>query len=169
MKLLQQINSSIFYWLVMAVGAIGLEGVALYYQYVIGEEPCVVCIQVRIWIMAYIIIGFVGSAIRENLIALRSMNVLGVITSVGLFERSYYLLGVERLWDLDGSCDMTAGLPWWFDLEKWFPAIFEVKMPCGFTPYIFFKISMAEILFAISISAVLATLALTVSAFTRRK
>ena len=168
MKLLQQINTSIFYWLVMAVGAISLEGVALYYQYAIGEEPCVVCIQVRIWVMAYIIIGFVGAAVREKPIALRSMNILSVITSVGLFERSYYLLGVERLWDLDGSCEMTAGLPWWFDLEKWFPAIFEVKMPCGFTPYIFFKISMAEILFVISISAVLATLALTVSGFIRR-
>ena len=129
MKLLQQINTSIFYWLVMAVGAIGLEGVALYYQYAIGEEPCVVCIQVRIWVMAlYYYRLSLGRQSEKKPIALRSMNVLGVITSVGLFERSYYLLGVERLWDPRWQLRNDSGSSLGgFDLEKMVPSYLRSK------------------------------------------
>ena len=64
-------------------------------------------------------------------------------------ERSYQLLGVERGW-IFGECDMSSGLPSWLALEKWFPWLFEIYEPCGYTPYLLFNISMAEALIVLS-------------------
>ena len=51
--------SSRWYWLVLALGGIGLLAVALYYQYALGEEPCQACIQARIWVMAFTLLALV--------------------------------------------------------------------------------------------------------------
>jgi disulfide bond formation protein DsbB len=45
---------------------------------------------------------------------------------------------------------MDAGLPPWFALDQWFPALFEVQAACGYTPFILFQITMAEILMVLS-------------------
>ena len=49
-----------------------------------------------------------------------------------------------------GECAMASGLPEWLALERWFPWLFEIHEPCGYTPYIIANISMAEILIVIS-------------------
>ncbi|NNE64823.1 MAG: disulfide bond formation protein B, partial [Gammaproteobacteria bacterium] len=72
---------------------------------------------------------------------------VGII--VGLLERSWRLLAIERGW-IFGDCDMDLGMPAWFALDKWFPSLFEVQTSCGYTPLIMFNISMAESLVVIS-------------------
>ena len=37
------------YWLLMAAVSVAMLGIALFYQYALGEEPCQVCIQARLW------------------------------------------------------------------------------------------------------------------------
>lgn len=46
---------------------------------------------------------------------------------------------------------MASGLPEWLALERWFPWLFEIHEPCGYTPYVLFGISMAEILIVMSV------------------
>ena len=46
---------------------------------------------------------------------------------------------------------MESGLPSWFAPEKWFPALFHIHEPCGYTPYVIGKVSMAEVLIVISV------------------
>ena len=79
----------------------------------------------------------------------RLMHGVNILLMIGLVERCWQVLAVERGW-VFGDCDMEAGLPAWFALDKWFPAIFEVQTSCGYTPFILFNISMAEILMALS-------------------
>ena len=55
---------------------------------------------------------------------------------------------------------MELGMPAWFALDKWFPAIFEVQTSCGYTPIIFFNITMAEILLVVSALLVIMATAL---------
>jgi disulfide bond formation protein DsbB len=68
---------------------------------------------------------------------------------IGFVERSWQTLAIERGW-IFGDCNMDAGLPHWFQLDQWFPLVFEVKVACGYTPFMLFNISMAEILMVIS-------------------
>ena len=43
---------------------------------------------------------------------------------------------------------MTLGLPSWAAVDRWMPWLFEVQEPCGVTPFVIGRISMAEVLMA---------------------
>ena len=49
-------------------------------------------------------------------------------------------------------------MPSWFAVDQWFPALFEVKNICSYTPEIAFGISMAEALMGIAFVVCLITL-----------
>ncbi|MGD8810963.1 MAG: disulfide bond formation protein B, partial [Gammaproteobacteria bacterium] len=70
---------------------------------------------------------------------------------IGFTERSWQTLATERGWIVELACPMDAGLPSWFDLDHWFPAVFGVQASCGISPEMLFGISMAEALMAMSV------------------
>jgi disulfide bond formation protein DsbB len=137
------------YWAALIVTGIVLEGAALYYQYVLDEWPCVLCIHVRIWVFAFILLGFVAIFCTRSKWLMRVAHGLNVGIMIALLERSWRVLAVERGW-IFGDCDMDLGMPSWFALDQWFPALFEVQTSCGYTPIILFEISMAESLLVFS-------------------
>ena len=49
-------------------------------------------------------------------------------------------------------------MPDWFAVDRWFPALFEVRNICSYTPDIAFGISMAEALLGVSLAIGLACL-----------
>ena len=154
MTKLLEASQSIWYWLALALGGVVVEVVALYYQYALDEWPCVLCIHVRIWVFALILVAIFGAVVR-NMVRLSIIGYVAVVaTGIGMFERSWILLGVER-GTIFGACSMESGLPAWFALDKWFPLLFEVQASCGYTPEILFGITMAESLVIISISLII--------------
>lgn len=147
--LLQACHRSRLYWGGLVLLGLALEAAALYYQYVLDEWPCVVCIQIRIWIFGFVIAGIAALFCVQSRAAMRVLHGLTLIAMIGFLERSYQVLAIERGW-VFGDCDMDLGLPAWFALDAWFPAIFEVQTSCGYTPLVLFQISMAEILLVVS-------------------
>ena len=156
--LFRRIGRSSWYWLAMIVSALALETVALYYQYALNQYPCVLCIHARLWVFAFLLIGIAGLALRNTRWRLVVTHALSLIAAVGLTERSWQLLGTERGWSELLSCSMDAGLPSWFALDHWFPAVFGVQASCGYTPILAFNVTMAEALIVISATATLVTL-----------
>ena len=144
------------YWAALALVGIALEGAALYYQYALDEWPCALCIHVRIWVAAFVVLGVAGFFAAGSASASRVLHGLNLVVMLGLAERSYQVLAVERGWTF-GDCAMDLGMPAWFALDKWMPWLFEVQTTCGYSPYIVGRITMAELLMAIS--ALLAVLA----------
>ena len=157
MRLLQ----SRWYWLAIALFGIALLGVALYYQYALGDEPCQVCIHARLWVVAFSLIALV-MLITPQIRILRILGNGGVlIAGVGLTERARYLYRLENGIG-DGSCQFQLGMPDWFAVDRWMPWLFEVRNLCSFTPEMLFGVSMAESLTASAIGiSLLALLALT--------
>ena len=139
-----------------------MEALALTYQYVLEYQPCVLCIHVRIWVMGLMLLALIGLSMRNNRILRTAAHALTVVVMVGLLERSWMLLGTERGF-VEGSCDFDLGMPAWFALDTWFPAMFKVWEACGYTPELLFGITMAEALLAISAALLLATIALTIA------
>ena len=137
------------YWLALIGLGLALEAVALYYQYALDEWPCVLCIHIRIWIFGFIVLALLALALHRWLWTTRLAHGLSIILMAGFVERSWRVLAIERGW-VFGDCDMDAGLPAWFALDQWFPAVFEVQTACGYTPLILMNISMAEILMLLS-------------------
>lgn len=142
----------------MIVTGLALELVALYYQYALNQYPCVLCIHVRIWVLALVFVGALGLILKRSRGGIVTANALGLIVGVGLAERSWQLLVNERGWSSElTACSMESGLPFWFALDKWFPAVFGVQATCGYTPVIAMGITMAEALVAISALIIAAT------------
>ena len=148
-KILSDIAIKKSYWLTLIFLACSLELVALYYQYALDEWPCVLCIHVRLWLLALIVVSSVGLFIKR--IGISSVAIHGFVTLImlAMLERSWVLQGVER-GTIFGSCDMDLGLPVWLAIDKWFPFIFEVKTACGYTPVLFLDVTMADALLVFS-------------------
>ena len=118
---------------------------ALYWQYALGEDPCQVCIQARLWVAAIALVGALMLVLPDNRYTRFGGLILLLTSSVGLGERSYYLYLIENFRG-DGSCQFTLGMPDWFAVDRWFPALFEVRAICSYTPELLLDISMAEAL-----------------------
>ena len=150
LKPLQKLSLSPWYWLGYALGSISLLCVALIYQYVFEELPCVVCIQIRLWISLLVIVSLVGFFLRNKLWANLAMQLGIVLISVGLIERSYLLLGTEKGF-VFADCGFNTGLPSWFAIEQWLPWMYQVQASCGYTPELLWGVTMAEMLMLLSV------------------
>ena len=163
-QLLVNLCHSRLYWAALALFGIALEAVALYYQYVLDEWPCVLCIQIRIWVMAFILLSILAFFLTHSRVAMRLMHGASLLIMIGLLERSWRVLAVERGW-IFGDCEMDLGMPPWFALDKWFPWLFEVQTSCGYTPLILFNITMAEVLLVVSVALLLSCATLFVASW----
>lgn len=146
---LAQLGRHGWYWAGLVLLGLAFEAVALYYQYMRAEYPCVMCIHVRIWFAALVIMALVVWALRQVRWMAVLGNVLLVLIAGGLLERAWQLLGVERGF-IVSECGFDLGLPAWFRPDEWWPAVFRVEDTCGYTPELLFGITMAEALLVFS-------------------
>lgn len=163
-QLLIELSQQRRYWLALILIGLALEGAALYYQYALDEWPCVLCIHVRIWVMAFVLLGLLALVVNARDGARRVLHGLNCLLMIGLLERSWQVLAVERGW-IFGDCDMELGMPAWFALDKWAPWMFEVQTSCGYTPLIVFDISMAELLVVIAAGLLLLSAAIFIASW----
>lgn len=148
-----------WYWLAVIVVGVVLIAVALFYQHVLDEPPCVLCIHARIWTLAGVLAALVGIVVRRLWLGRVLAQVAVVISVAGLLERSYRTLQVER-GTYEGLCGFDAGFPAWLPLDQWFPNLFEVWTMCGYSPPFLFGMTMVEgltygtvVLLAVAIAA----------------
>lgn len=148
------------YWVLLVILGVIMEATALYYQYALGDEPCQVCIQIRIWVAAFILLALLMCLLPTQKLLSVGGHLLALACMVGFFERSKFLYDVETGRG-NGSCEFFLGFPDWFALDRWLPFLFEVRNLCGFTPNMPWGLTMAESLLALSVAlCVTATAAL---------
>ena len=143
MQAIKQLLLSRMYWLGIAAGGVALLAIALYYQHALGDEPCQVCVHVRVWVAAFTLLALVMAAVPLNRWLQLAGNVVLCVCGVGVAERAYYLYLIENGLG-EGSCEFFLGYPNWFALDKWMPGVFEVRNLCGYTPEMFYGLTMAE-------------------------
>ena len=141
--LLATLPSSRLYWGTISLFGFAMLGVALYFQYALGEEPCQVCIQARLWVVAIALAALLISIYPIPKWSQLMGHMLLVASSVGLADRAWTLYLLENGRG-DGSCEFQLGMPEWFAVDRWFPDLFEVRTLCSYTPDIIWGISMAE-------------------------
>lgn len=162
LKKLESIGSSAWYWLAILALGVSMETVALVYQYMLDYWPCVLCIHVRIWVMGFMLVAMLALFVRRIWYLRAAAHALTMVMMIGLLERSWMLLGIER-GTLEGSCEFDSGLPAWFALDQWFPRLFKAWDACGYTPVLPFNITMAECLVTTAATLLFVSTALTVA------
>ena len=155
MRFLSHALQTRWYWVSLLLVGLALFAVALYYQYVLGDEPCQVCIHARLWVAAFTLIALFMAATPQNAALRIAANAGVLVTSVGLTERAQYLYRLENGIG-DGSCQFQLGMPDWFAVDRWMPWLFEVRNLCSFTPEMLFGLSMAETLMGVGAGVCLA-------------
>ena len=115
MRALSHALQTRWYWISLFIAGAALLAVALYYQYVLGDEPCQVCIHARLWV-ALTLIALLMIATPQNA-ALRIAANAGLAASIGLTERAQYLYRLENGIG-DGSCQFQLGMPDWFAVDR---------------------------------------------------
>jgi len=150
LRTLHSLSQNKHYWLFYIIGCLALLAIALYFQYVNQTQPCVMCIQVRLWISLLLLVAGFGFLTRNN----RALNLLSnlsvVLIASALTERSYMLLGTERGF-VFSDCGFDPGLPTWLPLDSWLPWLYRVEATCGYTPELILGITMAETLMVMSV------------------
>ena len=151
---LQTLSQNSGYWLSYIVAGTAMLAAALYFQHVLEELPCVMCIQMRLLILLLILFALAGLLSRNYKTANVLANLSVVVVASGMLERSYMLLGTERGFVI-ADCGFSLGLPAWFAIEDWLPWLARIETSCGYTPVLAFGITMAEALTAVSITLLL--------------
>lgn len=146
-------------WLFIFLLTTASMGIALYYQYAMAWEPCVLCIHIRVLMLGLILL----SLLMIFLARFRPIRLLGFIAqtalAIPLFMTCRELYRIE-VGLQEAGCMFNAGLPAWFDLEAWLPSIFEVRSACGDSPVLLFNITMAEALYVGSTLSMIGAVAL---------
>lgn len=158
-------NRSSWFWIILIVICVALEGAALVYQYVLYYDPCVLCVHIRAWIGGIMVAAILGLVLRNRRAGLIISDLLVILFSLGLVERSYRTLGTEMGF-LDGACSMNPNFPSFMPLNEWLPAMFQPLTSCGYTPWVIPQyLSMAQSLMAFSVVLLVVMVLMLVSTF----
>jgi disulfide bond formation protein DsbB len=167
---MDKLLTSRYAWLLLAVSALGLELAALYFQYALQLEPCVLCVYERNAVAIIFLAGVVG-LINPNVISLRKTGYLlwfsGTVWGLYLsIKHSGIQMG---LIEDSGSCDFVANYPSWIQLDKWIPWLFNPTGFCEDIQWQFLGLSMPQSMVVINLIYLIVFAVVVKSEIRRRK
>ena len=137
-------------WLLLSGFCLILELSALFVQYVLKFEPCLICVQQRALIMVLMLLSFVGMFLRKT-----KLSLLFIIGAMGIVGKIFDLALNKTLLQMNpsvaGFCSIEKPFPNWLPMDKWFPAIFLNQGDCSATDIDILGMSLSENLMLISI------------------
>ncbi|GAA0858165.1 disulfide bond formation protein DsbB [Aliiglaciecola litoralis] len=148
-------------WSTLFLSAVILETVALYSQYGMHLEPCIMCIYQRTAVFGVLLAALIP--LLKNTLFTRLIGFIGWgISSIwGLF------IAIEHV-DLQmasnpffAACEIVPNFPSFMPLHQWLPNIFAATGDCGNIDWQFLSLSMPQWMivifaaYALSFAAVL--------------
>lgn len=129
-------------WAVLFLSALGLELCALYFQYMMDLQPCIMCIYQRTAVFGILFAALLPCLLNNILTRLLSYVIWGVSAVWGL------LIAIEHV-DIQTAensffvmCEIVPNFPSWAPLHEWIPSIFAATGDCGDINWSFFGLSM---------------------------
>ncbi|TPH08938.1 disulfide bond formation protein DsbB [Haemophilus haemolyticus] len=144
LTLLKQFSEKRSAWFLLALSSLALESTALYFQYGMGLQPCVLCVYERLAIIGLFIAGIIG------LLAPKSFIVRLIAFILGLFSSIKGLLVSLRHLDLQMNpapwkqCEFIPNFPETLPFHQWFPAIFNPTGSCNESQWSFLNLTMVQ-------------------------
>ena len=131
------------FWSLILFSAVGLELTALFFQYLMKLDPCVLCVYERLAVAGIALSGLLGLLAPS----LRSVRLL-----------AYLLWATSAVWGLllamkhtgiqmgtsDFNCEFFANFPDWFKLDEWLPAVFNPTGYCSDIQWQFLGFTMPQ-------------------------
>ena len=148
-------------WLLLMISALVLEGIALYFQYGMELQPCVMCVYERVALFGLAFAGLFGLIAPRFLIVRLLALLIGFVSvvkglSLSLKHVDYQLHPAP--WN---QCSYLPEFPQTLPLDKWFPVLFQPTGSCEDVAWSFLGFSMAQwivVMFAIYLLVLLLVL-----------
>ena len=157
-------------WFAVLISAFGLETAALYFQYGLNLDPCVLCVYQRTAMFGIVLGGLIGFvAPRIGWLRLLGYLTFGGSAAAGL---KLALEHVDVQAGIGLGCDFMANYPDWFKLDVWFPALFQPTGYCDEIKWQLLGWSMPEwmvVVFGIYLVVLVYALVLEVKGFRDRR
>ena len=145
MKFLSDISMTSRPWLLLALTAFALECSALYFQYIMGLAPCIMCIYQRVAIWSIFFAGVIGFFGNQNIVArIVAYGLWGTGAIWGLLIAMEHVEMQSATLSLFFSCEFIPNFPTWAPLHEWLPALFEATGDCGEISWQFLGYSMPQ-------------------------
>ncbi len=131
------------FWALVLATAMGLEVAALFFQYGMHLDPCVLCVYERLAVAGIALSGVLGLlGTQTRALRLLAMMLWAAAASWGL------ILALEhtgiQLGRADLNCDFFANFPGWFKLDVWIPAVFNPTGYCSDIQWQFIGLTMPQ-------------------------
>jgi disulfide bond formation protein DsbB len=143
-------------WLLVMGSALLLEAIALYFQYGMQLDPCVLCVYQRGAVLGIMIGGLIG-AIYPKADIVRVAGYLAIAASAGLGLR-FALQHVAVLNGASFDCSFLPDFPTWLPLHQWLPWLFQPTGLCDQFDWSFLGFTMPEVMVGIFSAYLLALL-----------
>lgn len=133
-------------WFLVAATSLILESIALYFQYGMQLEPCIMCVYQRVAVFGILLSTLPALVYPHNMIT-------RLVSSVGLLVSSIWglKLALEHVamqnpdnFLLALSCDVYPNFPSWLQLHTLLPSVFEPRGTCGDIDWSLFGFSMPQ-------------------------
>jgi len=137
-------------WMLLTLSALTLEASALYFQYVMGLAPCIMCIYQRTALWAICIggvIGCLGNKLLLGRIIAYSLWAVGAIW--GLVIAIEHVEIQNAAFSFMYSCEFVPNFPTWAPLHEWLPMLFEANGDCGDIDWQFLGQSMPQMMIVV--------------------
>ncbi|QLE85775.1 disulfide bond formation protein DsbB [Shewanella sp. Scap07] len=131
-------------WLILFLSALGLEACALFFQYVMLLDPCVMCIYQRVALMGILAAGLIGVIGHSNRFA-RFIAVLAWGASAGWgLKVAVDLVDMQTNPSPFSTCSFLPEFPSWMPLHEWLPSVFMPAGMCSDIPWEMFGVTMGQ-------------------------
>ena len=132
-------------WALLALSALCLELVALYFQYIMALDPCVMCVYERVAIAGVLFAGLLV-CIKPTLMLLRISGYLlwagSVLKGLQLAIAHVNIQFPDNPFVV--TCGFEAEFPSWFSLDQWLPALFQPTGMCDEIQWQFLGYTMPQ-------------------------
>ncbi|NNJ90143.1 MAG: disulfide bond formation protein B [Gammaproteobacteria bacterium] len=146
------------WWLLLVSSMLLFELTALYFQYRLELDPCVLCVFQRTAVMGVLVAGLVGVINPLNRwLRFTAYSIWGACSIWGAYTASKHAGLQLGFIEQSITCEYTA--PTWFMLDKWVPWMFEpTSIYCDEIKWSFFGFSMPQVMLAIFVLLLLTLL-----------
>jgi len=149
-KFLSDLSVNTRAWQLLALTAFGLELSALYFQYIMGLAPCIMCIYQRTAIWGIFFAGIVGSLGNKNIVLrLVAFSLWGLSAIWGLLIAIEHVEIQSATLSFLYSCEFVPNFPSWAPLHEWLPYLFEATGDCGDINWQFFGYTMPQMMIVV--------------------
>ena len=170
LALLKRFSEKRSAWLLLAFSSLALESTALYFQYGMGLQPCVLCVYERLAIIGLFIAGIIG------LLQPRALIIRLIALALGLFSGIKGLLVSFRHLDLQMNpapwkqCEFIPNFPETLPFHQWFPFMFSPTGSCNESQWSLLGVTMVQwLVFIFAVYVIILALLLIVQAVKTRK